>query len=167
MVMPPAFTAPTAPQAFPAFHSRRPSHTTAALRHAARKAPAHCLAPGVALAEMSPYDYMLVERPTALPLSQILLCKLPSKALPRRGSGPVPPLCCPPVAPAQSPQACLATPAASPCPLAFSDCGCSSGERSPLRITQSLSFKRRVGAAPITPQWVLLAGTQGSVTLAL
>lgn len=69
-----------APQAFPAFHGRSASHTTAALR----KVPARCLAPAVALAEMSPGDHMSVEWPAALPLSQILLCKLPSKeALPR------------------------------------------------------------------------------------
>lgn len=54
---PAAFTAPTlhpAPQASPAFHSQSLSPTRATLRQAARIGPAHCLAPAVAIAEMSP-----------------------------------------------------------------------------------------------------------------
>lgn len=69
--MPTAFTVPTphaAPHVFPAFHSRRsPSHTTAALKQAAEKAPAHCLAPAMAPAEISSCDYLSLEWPEALP----------------------------------------------------------------------------------------------------
>lgn len=170
--MPTAFTVPTphpAPQAFPAFHSRSPAHTTATLKQTAEKASAHRLAPGVALAEMSPCDHLSLEWPVALPLSQGLLFKLPGKAPPRLQAW------------------CLLLSAAlqlllqlssfpglpthtslpHPCPLAFSDCGCISGKRSSLRITHNSGLVRRVRAAPVTPQWVLLAGTQGRITLAL
>lgn len=86
---------------------------------------------------------------------------------PTQALGLVPLLCCPPAALQHLSWPPWSHPLPLPCPLAFSGCGCSSRERSPLRITHNLSFLRRVGEAPVTPQWVLLAVTQGSVTLAL
>lgn len=47
--------------------SQSPSHTTAALKQAAEKAPAHCLAPAMAPAEISSCDYLSLEWPEALP----------------------------------------------------------------------------------------------------
>lgn len=134
-----------APQAFPAFHSRSASPTTAALRQAARRVPAYGMAPAVALAQMSPCDHVSAEWPAALPLRLILLCKLPSKALPR------PRAWCLLFAALQLllhnlPRG-LVTPPASLCPLAFSDCSSSSGERSPLRITQPQLCKEGRGGS--------------------
>lgn len=87
-VMPTAFTAPhlhwtAAPQTFPALLSQSPPHSAAALSCSARTASAHCLAPAVALAEMSLRDHLSLEWPAALPLSLGLLCKLHGQAIPR------------------------------------------------------------------------------------
>lgn len=83
----------SAPRAFPAFCDPSPSHTTAALRQAARRAPAHCLAPAVAPAEMSLRDRLSLEWPAALPLSNAGFASCP--AGPHPGTSSLPPSSCP------------------------------------------------------------------------
>lgn len=79
----------------------------------------------------------------------------------------MPPLCCPPAAPAASVQACLGTPPASPLPLGLF--------RLWLQLPRKVITENNSQPKPLEegrggsryPSGVLLAGTQGSITMAL
>lgn len=155
--MPTAFTAPTP---HPALHPCTPGFTARALltpllssAKCTRKAAAHCSAP----AEVVPWTTCCY-RGVCSPVTQGRVC-----------STSCPSLAPPYATPSSSCSSCCSVPGLpghTSCltlPLGLYRWWLQFRERSSLRITHNLNSVRGARGTRVTPQWVLQAGTQGSV----
>lgn len=149
-----ARTTPCTAPLHPRLHSQSPPHTTAELRQVHKESCSSLFGSS----RGGPMDHLLLRRGLQPCHSrQGLLCKLPQP-----GASSTPP-------PSSSYSSCCSfpgLPSHTSCltlPLGLYRWWLQFRERSLLRITHNLNSVRGARGTRVTPQWVLQAGTQGSV----